>query len=276
MRYFICDSINSLLTSRRWGGVCWGRNSVSGAVALASAPSFAERGFDLLERIDYRRADSEQEREAIYRLRYQAYLREGAIPPNSLKELSDRYDEMPNAWTFGIYIDDKLASSIRVCVGSPTHPLTPATNVFSDILLPEVGGGKTLIDPNRFVTDPDATPGVSRTALPHGAARLRRLRILQDRHRRRDPAARARGVLQARVPHERHRAGAHLPDADQGAQPDVGALPLGAREDPVALSVLPLDLLRAAHAVRAPATCRCRRRTITARWPTRPRCRCSG
>ncbi len=54
---------------------------MSGAVALASAPSFAERGFDLLERIDYRRADSEQEREAIYRLRYQAYLREGAIPP---------------------------------------------------------------------------------------------------------------------------------------------------------------------------------------------------
>ena len=130
---------------------------MSSAVALASAPSFAERGFDLLERIDYRRADSEQEREAIYRLRYHAYLREGAIAPNSLKELSDRYDDLPNAWTFGIYIDEKLLSSIRVCVGSPTHPLTPATNVFSDVLLPEIGGGKTLIDPNRFVTDSEAT-----------------------------------------------------------------------------------------------------------------------
>ncbi len=130
---------------------------MSSAVALAQAPSFAERGFDLLERIDYRRADSEQERDAIYRLRYDAYLREGAIAPNSFKELSDRYDELPNAWTFGIYIDEKLASSIRICVGTNRHPLTPATNVFSDVLLPQVVGGKTLIDPNRFVTDPEAT-----------------------------------------------------------------------------------------------------------------------
>ena len=143
---------------------------MSGAAALASAPGFTERGFDLLERIDYRRADSRQEREAIYRLRYQAYLREGAIAPNALKELSDRYDDMPNAWTFGIYIDEKLASSIRVCVGSPTHPLTPATNVFSDVLLPEVGSGKTLIDPNRFVTDPDATQAFPE--LPYLTVRL--------------------------------------------------------------------------------------------------------
>lgn len=130
---------------------------MSSAVALTSAPSFAERGFDLLERIDYRRADSDEEKEAIYRLRYQAYLREGAIAPNSLNELSDRYDDMPNAWTFGVYVDQKLASSIRVCVGSPTYPLTPATNVFSDVLLPEVTDGKVVVDPNRFVTDPEAT-----------------------------------------------------------------------------------------------------------------------
>lgn len=128
-----------------------------GEVALASAQSFAERGYDLLERIDYRRADSEEEKEAIYRLRYDAYLREGAIPANAMKALSDRYDDMPNAWTFGLYIDDKLASSIRVCVGSQACPLTPATNVFSDVLLPEILGGKTVIDPNRFVTDPAMT-----------------------------------------------------------------------------------------------------------------------
>ena len=127
------------------------------AVALASELSFAERGFNLLERIDYRRADREEEKEAIYRLRYAAYLREGAIAPNSFKELSDRYDEMPNAWTFGIYIDQKLLSSIRVCVATPEHPLTPTTNVFADVLMPEVQSGKTVVDPNRFVTDPAST-----------------------------------------------------------------------------------------------------------------------
>lgn len=130
---------------------------MSSATALASAPSFAERGFDLLDRIDYRRADSDDDKEAIYRLRYAAYLREGAIAPNNLKELSDRYDELPNAWTFGIYVDERLTGSIRICVGTPRHPLTPATNVFSDVLLPEIERGKTIIDPNRFVTDPEAT-----------------------------------------------------------------------------------------------------------------------
>lgn len=128
-----------------------------GAVALRSEPSFSERGFDLLERIDYRRADGEEEKEAIYRLRYEAYLREDAIQPNSLKELSDRYDDMPNAFTFGLYLDNKLASSIRICVASREHPLTPAMSVFSDALMPEVECGKTIVDPNRFVTDPEST-----------------------------------------------------------------------------------------------------------------------
>jgi N-acyl-L-homoserine lactone synthetase len=141
-----------------------------GAVALKSEPSFAERGFDLLERLDYRRADTEEEKEAIYRMRYAAYLREGAIAANALKELSDRYDELPNAYTFGIYLGDKLAGSIRVCVATREHPLTPAMSVFSDVLMPEVERGKTIIDPNRFVTDPDATRAVPE--LPYLAVRL--------------------------------------------------------------------------------------------------------
>ena len=129
---------------------------ISAAVASPEL-SFSERGFELLERVDYRRADTEEEREAIYRMRYAAYLREGAIAPNSLKELSDRHDSAPNAWTFGLYIDSKLVSSIRVCIATAEHPLTPATNVFGDVLLPELELSKTIVDPNRFVTDPDAT-----------------------------------------------------------------------------------------------------------------------
>jgi hypothetical protein len=130
---------------------------LSVAVAFAPAQSFAERGFDLLERVDYRRADTEAEKEAIYRMRYAAYLREGAIAPNALKELSDRYDDMPNAYTYGIYLGDKLASSIRVCIASREHPLTPAMSIFPDMLMPEVERGRVIIDPNRFVTDPECT-----------------------------------------------------------------------------------------------------------------------
>ena len=143
---------------------------MGGAVALRSEPSFSERGFELLDRIDYRLAHSEEEREAIYRLRYEAYLREGAIQPNSLKELSDRYDDMPNAFTFGIYLGNKLASSIRICVASREHSMTPAMSVFPDALMPEVESGKIVVDPNRFVTDPDATRACPE--LPYLAVRL--------------------------------------------------------------------------------------------------------
>lgn len=126
------------------------------ALALA-ASSFSERGWDLLERVDYRIARTEDEKEAIYRLRYDAYLREGAIAPNFAKALSDRFDDSENSWTFGLYIDDKLATSIRVHVASPEHPSSPAVDAFPEILGPEIAQGKIIVDPNRFVADAEAS-----------------------------------------------------------------------------------------------------------------------
>ena len=48
------------------------------------------RGSDLLEHVDYRLAQTPEEKEEIYRLRYRAYLREGAIKnrPNSASPIS--------------------------------------------------------------------------------------------------------------------------------------------------------------------------------------------
>ena len=51
--------------------------------AAVPATSLSDRVMALLERVDYRRADTSEEREAIFRLRYEAYLREGAIPPST-------------------------------------------------------------------------------------------------------------------------------------------------------------------------------------------------
>src|SRR5688500_8291780 len=95
------------------------------AMAVAAGPGFSDRIAHLLERVDYRRADSVEVREDIFRLRYHAYLREGAIPPNFSKRFADDYDEMPNAWIFGIYVEDQLASSIRLHVATKEHPALP-------------------------------------------------------------------------------------------------------------------------------------------------------
>lgn len=115
----------------------------------------AERGIELLDRIDYRLAESPADKDTIYRLRYRAYLNEGAIEPNRDHKITDRFDDMPNAWIFGVYLDGTLASSIRLSISSPEHALCPSVDVFRDYLQTEVDQGKVMVDPTRFVADPE-------------------------------------------------------------------------------------------------------------------------
>jgi hypothetical protein len=146
------------------------------AVALAYAsdagaqPSFSDRVAQLLNRVDYRLIETDEEREAVARLRYAAYLREGAISPNPTKKFSDSYDDSKNARIFGLFVDDELVSSIRIHVASKETPVFPSLSVFRDLLAPELDAGKTIIDPTRFVTDRN----VSRlyAGLPHVTLRL--------------------------------------------------------------------------------------------------------
>ena len=99
---------------------------------------FSDRVARLLDRIDCRLVDSGAEREAIFRLRYRAYLRDGGILPNSSKMFSDAYDEIGNVYLFGLYIDDELASSIRIHVASKDNPECPTGEAFADILQPKL------------------------------------------------------------------------------------------------------------------------------------------
>ncbi len=145
-----------------------------GALAYAFAPprqiGFNDRVSQLLDKIDFRLMDSQEQREAVARLRYESYLREGAIPPNPARMFADPYDERGNAWIFGLYIGDELASSVRIHVASKESPTFPSLSVFRDLLEPDLQAGATIIDPTRFVTDPRLSrlyPG-----LPHATVRL--------------------------------------------------------------------------------------------------------
>jgi len=121
------------------------------ATALKLARGFSDRATDLLDRLDYRLIETDHEREQIFRLRYEAYLREGAIAPNFTRKLYDRFDDAENSWTFGLHIDGTIVSSVRICVSTPAQPLTPAVEAFPDILGPKIEHGKIIVDPNRFV-----------------------------------------------------------------------------------------------------------------------------
>jgi hypothetical protein len=113
-----------------------------------------ERKIEVLDQVDYRLAETEEERDEIYRLRYRAYLNEGAIEPNRDRKITDRFDDLPNSWIFGVYLDGMLASSLRISVASPEWPDTPSVSCFPEVLRPELAKRKVMVDPTRFVADP--------------------------------------------------------------------------------------------------------------------------
>ena len=116
--------------------------------------SLTDRVQQLLERTEYRRAETDADREAIFRLRYRAYLREGAIEPNFGRRFSDSHDDDDNAWIIAAYVDGALTSSFRLHIGNSDFPDIPAVAVFRDYLEPEFAAGKLIVDPTRFVVDP--------------------------------------------------------------------------------------------------------------------------
>src|SRR6202795_1593315 len=115
----------------------------------------AERSTDPLEHVDYRLAETLEEKDKIYRLRYRAYLREGAILPSESERVTDRYDDLPNNFTFGIYIHGALYSAIRISVLNSEWRGSPSSEMFVDLLHPELDRGKIIVDPTRFVADPE-------------------------------------------------------------------------------------------------------------------------
>jgi hypothetical protein len=137
---------------------------------VAPEGSFSDQVARLLDRIEYRRADSAAQREAIFRLRYQAYMRDGTIAPSADGMFSDPYDEMGNVYLFGLYLDGVLASSLRLHVGSADQPDFPSREVFPDFLQPLLDAGEVIVDPTRFVVD-DVLARLHR-ALPYATLRL--------------------------------------------------------------------------------------------------------
>ena len=139
----------------------------SAAEATTGGPN---RSVGLLDHVDYRLAETPAEKEAIYRLRYRAYLREGAILPSESQRVNDIYDDAPNAWIFGIHIDGELCSSIRVSVATSEWRMSPSVELFGDLLPPELDKGRVFIDPTRFVADPEKAKRFPE--LPYATVRL--------------------------------------------------------------------------------------------------------
>lgn len=124
---------------------------------IGATSGFVQNVFSLLERTEYRRCDSGEDLEDIYRLRYKAYRSNDMIPDTIDHRIHDELDEAPNVYRFGIYIDGILLSTLRIHHLTRATPLSPSSKAFGDIVHPLLEAGDTFVCPSRFASDPEWT-----------------------------------------------------------------------------------------------------------------------
>jgi hypothetical protein len=125
-----------------------------GSVAEARTSLFV-REVGLSDRVDYRVMETPEEKDRIYLLRYNAYLHGGVTAKSESQRVSDHFDDAPNAWILGVYVDGELCSSIRLNVLTSECRISGSTELFGDVLHPRLDQGEVFIDPLRFAADPE-------------------------------------------------------------------------------------------------------------------------
>ena len=115
--------------------------------------SFYDKVERALSEIRYEIARTSEQFEAIYKLRYEANLREQAIEPNDSRRLADKFDEVDNVINIGVFVEDVLLSALRLHVVDKQHPYSPAFEVYNDLLAHRVERGEIIVDGNRFVAN---------------------------------------------------------------------------------------------------------------------------
>ncbi len=118
---------------------------------------FASALLDILDRVEYRRVPFRDQFDPVYRLRYEAYRREGFVAPNSERIVYDEHDTAPNVYCFGVYISGQLVSSIRFHHVTPEQRISPSRVVFPETLGDMLDRGISYIDPSRFTADHEAS-----------------------------------------------------------------------------------------------------------------------
>ena len=142
-----------------------------GGVRRAYRPSaFARSVIEALDRVEYRVCDRGEDLEAVYRLRYNSYLQAGMVKPDASHMVHDRFDDLPNSYRFGVFVDGTLASTIRIHFANARTPDSPSAAVFSDLLSRRIARGESFVDPSRFAADHELS--ASLRSLPYITLRL--------------------------------------------------------------------------------------------------------
>jgi len=127
-----------------------GGGSMGGA-AETVPQSFSDRVLGLLQRVEHRVAKAPADREAAYRLRFEAYQRIGFLQRSDGDRLYDpRYDDAPSAWIANTYLDGELAGTVRINIGAGDSAILPGLQVFADVLVPRLAAGEVVAEFTRL------------------------------------------------------------------------------------------------------------------------------
>ena len=99
---------------------------------VTAPSSFVANIGQLLEKLEYRPIETEADLDAVLRLRYAAYLKEGALTTNESQRLGDRFDALDNAVNIGVFHEDRLVAATRFHFLSKPEDDSPSMEVFSD------------------------------------------------------------------------------------------------------------------------------------------------
>jgi hypothetical protein len=126
---------------------------MTSAIGGAST-SFSDRVLRFLERVEYRIARTESEREAAFRLRHDAYVRNDLMGPRADRRLFDqRYDIADNAWITLTFVDGELAATTRLNLGIGEDAILPSSAVYPDVVAPRLRAGFVILETTRLAAD---------------------------------------------------------------------------------------------------------------------------
>ncbi len=93
----------------------------------------------------------------VYSMRYRSYSAENYIDQCVSEKFMDEFDPMQNCKSFLTYRGIKTIGSIRACITSSVFESSkiPVMDVFDKELKQCIPEGKTIIEANKFVVDPE-------------------------------------------------------------------------------------------------------------------------
>lgn len=123
----------------------------------ANHEGFVERASRVLDLVDFRKIVTPREIDDVQRLRFEAYTRENNVFSDKALLRTDKYDSEPNTEIFGLYIEGRIASSVRLHRVTAETPQTPSNLYFPEFFMTRLAMGHRFLEATRFCASSEFT-----------------------------------------------------------------------------------------------------------------------